>query len=75
MVALTVVVRIGSHDGGYVPVLSELRDEGLLEKLVLLKGYDHVVPCITRLKMHVHRIDGLFMARKLPSWKKNARLF
>ncbi|KIJ32342.1 hypothetical protein M422DRAFT_70627 [Sphaerobolus stellatus SS14] len=57
----------GGHDNGYYPTLSELRTEGLLEKIVLLQGYQEIAHEIDSLHLPLLSSNGLFRSEKIPS--------
>lgn len=56
----------GAHDNGYYPTLAELHNNNLLDKLVLLQGYDQMAHEIASLHMPVLNIGGLFRTEKIP---------
>ncbi|TFY69774.1 hypothetical protein EVJ58_g230 [Rhodofomes roseus] len=64
----------GAHDNGYTSTLNYLANEGLLEKVILLRGYKELAYEIKGLQLPHIEIDGLFMKKKLythPAKKTN----
>ncbi|KAH9937662.1 uncharacterized protein B0H18DRAFT_1081778 [Fomitopsis serialis] len=64
----------GAHDNGYTSTLNYLANEGLLDKVILLRGYKELAYEIKGLQLPHIEIDGLFMKKKLythPSKKTN----
>ncbi|KLO07518.1 hypothetical protein SCHPADRAFT_860173 [Schizopora paradoxa] len=57
----------GGHDNGYLPTLASLENEQLLDKLVVLKGYDELAIELQGLKLETYQIDGLFRTQKVTS--------
>ncbi|PIL31987.1 hypothetical protein GSI_06691 [Ganoderma sinense ZZ0214-1] len=55
----------GAHDNGYTSTLNLLQNEGLLDKVVLLKGYKDLAHEINNLRLPQLEIDGVFIQRKL----------
>jgi len=55
----------GGHDNGYLPTLASLENEQLLEKLVVLKGYDELATELRGLKLGTLQIEGLFRPQKV----------
>ena len=55
----------GGHDNGYLPTLTELQNEGLLDKVILLQGYMDVATELQSLSLPALRIDSLFIAEKI----------
>ncbi|KAF8514323.1 hypothetical protein BU17DRAFT_68399 [Hysterangium stoloniferum] len=59
----------GTHDNGYVVTLTDLQDKGLLDKVVLLKGYECMTRKIESLRLPTLKIKRLFMSERLPAQK------
>ncbi|GJJ07736.1 hypothetical protein Clacol_001941 [Clathrus columnatus] len=59
----------GAHDNGYYPTLAELHNNNLLDRLVLLQGYEQTAHEIASLRLPVLNIDGLFRSEKIPTTK------
>ncbi|CAL1695900.1 unnamed protein product [Somion occarium] len=55
----------GAHDNGYISILNQLQNEGLLNKVVLLRGYRELAYELKNLDLPTLDIVGLFMTRKL----------
>ncbi|KAL7285296.1 hypothetical protein ACG7TL_000391 [Trametes sanguinea] len=55
----------GAHDNGYTSTLNLLQNEGLLDKVVLLKGYKDLAHEINSLNLPELEIDGIFITKKL----------
>ncbi|TFY75763.1 hypothetical protein EWM64_g8246 [Hericium alpestre] len=55
----------GTHDNGYTSTLHFLENEGLLSKVVLLRGYSKLANELQALNIPYLDIDGLFMTQKL----------
>ena len=55
----------GAHDNGYTSTLNQLQNEGLLDKVVLLKGYKDLAHEINNLHLPQLEIDGVFIQKKL----------
>ncbi|KAJ3475177.1 hypothetical protein NLI96_g12010 [Meripilus lineatus] len=55
----------GAHDNGYTSTLNYLQNEGLLNKMIILRGYKDLAFEIKSLDIPCIEIDGLFMSRKL----------
>ncbi|CAG7848822.1 SubName: Full=Uncharacterized protein {ECO:0000313/EMBL:CCA68125.1} [Serendipita indica DSM 11827] len=55
----------GGHDNGYGPCLTELKTEGLQEKIVVLQSYTQLAREIALLKLPDLMIPDLFMPEKL----------
>ncbi len=55
----------GAHDNGYTSTLNLLQNEGLLDKVVLLKGYKELAHEINNLRLPQLDIDGVFIQKKL----------
>ena len=55
----------GAHDNGYTSTLNLLQNEGLLDKVVLLKGYKDLAHEINSLRLPQLEIDGVFIQKKL----------
>ncbi|EED79579.1 predicted protein [Postia placenta Mad-698-R] len=63
----------GAHDNGYTSTLTYLQNEGLLDKIILLRGYKDLAYEIKGLELPHLDIQGLFMTKRLQthSSKKN----
>ncbi|KIJ21720.1 hypothetical protein PAXINDRAFT_165129 [Paxillus involutus ATCC 200175] len=57
----------GGHDNGYTSTLSHLENEGLLKKIILLRGYQTLAAELQHFDLHQLHLEGVFMANKLPS--------
>ncbi|OBZ79299.1 hypothetical protein A0H81_00772 [Grifola frondosa] len=57
----------GAHDNGYTSTLNYLQNEGLLDKVTLLRGYKDLAYEIKNLNLPFLEIEGIFMPRKLQS--------
>jgi hypothetical protein len=57
----------GAHDNGYTSTLNHLQSEGLLGKVVLLRGYKDIAVELKSFVLPHLEIPGLFMTTKLPS--------
>ncbi|RPD82575.1 hypothetical protein L226DRAFT_549286 [Lentinus tigrinus ALCF2SS1-7] len=55
----------GAHDNGYTSTLNLLQNEGLLDKVILLKGYKDLAHEIHNLNLPQLNIDGVFIQKKL----------
>ncbi|KAH9849783.1 hypothetical protein C2E23DRAFT_736548 [Lenzites betulinus] len=55
----------GAHDNGYTSTLNLLQNEGLLDKVILLKGYKDLAHEISNLSLPQLEIDGVFITKKL----------
>jgi hypothetical protein len=66
-VILNISVLQGGHDNGYKSTLAYLENEGLLGKVVLLRGYKDLAMELRTLGLPVLEIDGVFMTKKMPS--------
>src|SRR5262245_60906589 len=55
----------GAHDNGYTSTLNLLQNEGLLDKVVLLKAYKELAHEINSLHLPQLEIDGVFIQKKL----------
>ncbi|KAK7694623.1 hypothetical protein QCA50_001810 [Cerrena zonata] len=55
----------GAHDNGYISILNQLQNEGLRNKLVVLRGYKELAYELKNLKLPTLEIVGLFMTEKL----------
>ncbi|KAI0639377.1 hypothetical protein C8Q77DRAFT_1044898 [Trametes polyzona] len=54
-----------SHDNGYTSTLNLLQNEGLLDKVILLKGYKDLAHEINSLNLPQLEIEGIFITKKL----------
>jgi hypothetical protein len=59
--------QTGGHDNGYTSTLNYLENEGLLGKIVLLKGYKDLAMDVRSLNLPQLKIEGVFMRDKLPT--------
>lgn len=57
----------GAHDNGYTSTLTYLENEGLLEKVILLRGYSDLAYEIKGLELPHLEIQGLFLTKRLYS--------
>lgn len=57
----------GGHDNGYASILNFLNNEGILDKLVLLKGYHDIAYELKALNLPLIQIPNLFLTQRLPS--------
>ncbi|KAF4606736.1 hypothetical protein EYR38_000790 [Pleurotus pulmonarius] len=57
----------GGHDNGYTSTLTSLETEGLLHKVVLVRGYSDLAQEIRHLKLTELSTTGIFMTKKLIS--------
>ncbi|KAI0365226.1 hypothetical protein BV20DRAFT_954754 [Pilatotrama ljubarskyi] len=55
----------GAHDNGYTSTLNMLENEGLLDKVILLKGYKDLAHEIDSLSLPQLEIEGIFITKKL----------
>ncbi|KZT02748.1 uncharacterized protein LAESUDRAFT_738628 [Laetiporus sulphureus 93-53] len=55
----------GAHDNGYTSTLNYLHNEGLLDKVILLRGYKELAYEIKGLELPYIEIEGLFLTKKL----------
>ncbi|KAH8113332.1 hypothetical protein DFH11DRAFT_1601415 [Phellopilus nigrolimitatus] len=55
----------GGHDNGYLPSLTALENECLLDKIVLLKGYRDIATELKALRLPTLSLDNLFRTAKL----------
>ncbi|KAF9242910.1 hypothetical protein BU15DRAFT_72565 [Melanogaster broomeanus] len=62
----------GGHDNGYSSTLSHLENEGLLKKIVLLRGYGTLAAELQHFDLPEAHLQGVFMAKKLPPNPKKA---
>ncbi|TFK89773.1 hypothetical protein K466DRAFT_574615 [Polyporus arcularius HHB13444] len=60
----------GAHDNGYTSTLNLLQNEGLLDKVVLLKGYKDLAHEIYSLRLPQLDIEGVFIQKKLQTNSK-----
>ncbi|KAK0456484.1 hypothetical protein EV421DRAFT_1752756 [Armillaria borealis] len=56
----------GAHDNGYTSTLASLQNEGLLDKIVLLRGYKEMAIELQHLQLPVVEVGGVFRSTKLP---------
>lgn len=64
----------GLHDNGYTTTLSHLQTEGLLDKLIFLRGYNQIAFQLRDYEIPECTIPGVFMTQKMPV-KLNLRRF
>lgn len=64
----------GLHDNGYTTTLSHLQTEGLLDKLVFLRGYNEIAFQLRDYEIPECTVPGVFMTQKMPL-KLNPRRF
>ncbi|PCH33612.1 hypothetical protein WOLCODRAFT_61159 [Wolfiporia cocos MD-104 SS10] len=57
----------GTHDNGYTSTLASLQNEGLIDKIILLRGYTKLAYEIKGLELPDMEIEGLFLKKKLYS--------
>lgn len=62
----------GAHDNGYTSTLNYLQNEGLHQKLTILRGYRELAPEVRALNLPQVDIQGVFLTEKIPSNKKSA---
>lgn len=55
----------GAHDNGYTSTLNFLHNEGLHEKLVILRGYRDLASEVKSLNLPHVDVEGVFMTHKL----------
>ncbi|EIM92450.1 uncharacterized protein STEHIDRAFT_151774 [Stereum hirsutum FP-91666 SS1] len=55
----------GGHDNGYTSTLTSLENEGLLDKVTLLRGYRNLAFELKNLQLPYLEIERLFMTQKL----------
>ncbi|KAF9229318.1 hypothetical protein BS17DRAFT_16202 [Gyrodon lividus] len=60
----------GGHDNGYTSTLSHLENEGLLKKIILLRGYQTLAAELQHFDLPQLHLEGVFIAKKLPSYYK-----
>ncbi|KAF8591870.1 hypothetical protein K439DRAFT_1325765, partial [Ramaria rubella] len=56
----------GGHDNGYASTLNSLHNEGLLDKIILLRGYKELAFELKDLQLPLVEFQGVFMTQKLP---------
>jgi hypothetical protein len=66
-IGIDLAVHSGGHDNGYTSTLSHLENEGLLKKIILLRGYQTLAAELQHFDLHQLHLEGVFMANKLPS--------
>ncbi|KAG1750024.1 uncharacterized protein EDB91DRAFT_1110990 [Suillus paluster] len=64
----------GGHDNGYTTTLNTLENEGLLQKIVLLRGYKTLAKEFQHFDLPHLDIEGVFMTKKLPSSYSHRRV-
>ncbi|KAF9643842.1 hypothetical protein BDM02DRAFT_3122850 [Thelephora ganbajun] len=64
----------GLHDNGYTTTLSHLQTEGLLDKLIFLRGYNEIAYQLRDYEIPECTIPGVFMTQRMPV-KQNLRRF
>lgn len=55
----------GAHDNGYTSTLASLQNEGLLDKIVLLRGYKDLAIELKHLQLPVVEVEGVFRSTKM----------
>lgn len=55
----------GLHDNGYTTTLSYLQTEGLLDKLIALRGYNEIAWQLRDYRIPECNIPGVFMTQKM----------
>jgi hypothetical protein len=60
--SLTMVI---AHDNGYTTTLTQLQTEGLLSKIILLRGYAEIARELQNLDLPVADIENVFMKQKI----------
>ncbi|KAL0951145.1 hypothetical protein HGRIS_007880 [Hohenbuehelia grisea] len=55
----------GGHDNGYTSTLASIATEGLLDKIVLIKGYSDIAAEIKNFRLPELSTTGIFMPKKL----------
>lgn len=58
----------GSHDNSYASTLHQLENEGLLEKITILRGYKDLARELKNLNLPIAEVEGVFMTQKIPSF-------
>ena len=64
----------GLHDNGYTTTISQLQTEGLLDKLIFLRGYSQIAYQLRDYGIPECTIPGVFMTQKIPV-KQSMRRF
>lgn len=59
----------GAHDNGYTSTLNYLQNEGLHQKLTVLRGYRELAPEVRALNLPQVDIPGVFLTEKITSNK------
>ena len=59
--------ELGVHDNGYTTTLSHLKTEGLLSKLIFLRGYDQIAWQLRDYGIPECNISEVFMTQKIPN--------
>ncbi|EMD42028.1 hypothetical protein CERSUDRAFT_79626 [Gelatoporia subvermispora B] len=64
----------GAHDNGYTSTLNYLQNEGLLHKVILLRGYRDLAHELRSLNLPQLEIQGVFMTRRIQNnpFRKNS---
>lgn len=60
------IERSGLHDNGYTTTLSHLQTEGLLDKLIFLRGYSEIAWQLRDFQIPECKIPGVFITQKMP---------
>lgn len=55
----------GGHDNGYASTLNSLNNEGLLDKIILLRGYEDVAFELKALQLPFVELETVFMTQKI----------
>ncbi|KDQ63727.1 hypothetical protein JAAARDRAFT_75984 [Jaapia argillacea MUCL 33604] len=63
----------GAHDNGYTTTLNHLENEGLLQKIILLRGYKELASELKTLNLPDIEIEGVFMTKKIFTPSHNYR--
>lgn len=64
----------GAHDNGYMATLNQLGNEGLLEKVILLLGYERIAREIQNFNLPTIDTKGIFITRRMKTNKKSTNL-
>jgi len=57
----------GAHDNGYTSTLNYLQNEGLLDKIIILRGYRDLAHELKSLDLPNVWIEGVFLTKRLPN--------
>lgn len=72
-VSVQLIRSQGGHDNGYTSTLSSLENEGLLQKIVLLRGYKTLAAEFQHFDLPHLDIEGVFMTKRLPTSHSHRR--